>query len=203
VSTVDTQAQGERAASKHAAEPSGDPMTAARTPRGSGSAPAAAFVVALLLLLLGIIAVRDFLVEMGWVSGTPWIEGALSHAGILEPEPWMVPIFVVLIMLGTLLALLALRPRPRKAMRMVGDTGVYVRYADLEKLLTKSAEDTDGVESADVSVKSGKIAVRAQTTAGQGEVGTIEHALSQSLEPVISALADRPNLTVKANPYRP
>ena len=87
------------------------------------AAPAATgvtLVLALVLIALGVIAVRDVLLWTGAITGTPWIINALKYFDGLTPQEWMLPAGIAVAILGVLLVLRrrqAAAPDPSAAQR--------------------------------------------------------------------------------------
>lgn len=186
------------------ADPDTDPaetMKAAKAPKGASSAPTVAIVIAIAVAALGAVCVRDALVSWGVISGTGWIAAVVDANASVTSKSWMLPIFVLMVLAAIPLVLVALRPRRRRAMRLVGSTGVYIRHRDLETLLERAARDTDGVESAKADV-SGKrqVTLRVLSTAPAEDVDSVKGALTASTSTILDALADTPKLTVKVTP---
>lgn len=176
-------------------------MKAAKAPKGVSSAPTVAILIALAVAALGAVCVRDALVSWGVVSGTGWIAAVVDQSASVTSKSWMLPIFVLMVLAAIPLVLVALRPRRRRATRLKGSTGVYIRHRDLETLLERAARDTDGVESvnADVSGKR-RVTLRVLSTAPAEDVDSVKSALTASTSTILDALAVNPQLTLKVTP---
>ena len=133
--------------SPSAEQPPGDApvMAAAKTPVGPGRVSFVGAVLAVLLVAVGCVGVRDALVSAGLLAGTSWLEGGVDALDGLAPQWWMVPVGAVLLLLGLWLMLTAVRPRPRTAVRLRSQTGVFLRPGDVGRLAARAAEDVDGV----------------------------------------------------------
>lgn len=160
------------------------PMTAAKTPVASGAIATLGLLLALLLTVAGVVAVRDALVYAGVVQGTPVLSHAARAVNGVTPAAWLVPVAVVLALLGLWLLVTALRPRPRKAVALSAQTGVFLRPGDVSRLAETAAEQVDGVLDVSVSAKTRTATATVRTTGDDGIVEHVREAVTQRLAPL-------------------
>lgn len=91
-------------------------------PRKVGGASIASVPLLLAVIALGVIAVRDALVSLGWVAGSRWIDTVPRIADDVRWSSWWAwPATVGAIVLGLVLLIAALKPRRRSHIPVSGD----------------------------------------------------------------------------------
>lgn len=145
----------------------GAPVTPAAG-RPPVAAPAAGYVgtlLALLMLGVGAVALRDFAVAMGWLSGSRWTTAAIGTLDGLTCQGWMVPLGIVLALLGLWFSNAALRPRRRTGVAVPAASSVWIAPAELARLAAAAAETVPGVLGSRASANLRRINVTADVTA--------------------------------------
>lgn len=168
--------------------------TAGRTPAATPAAAPWALLLALAVIVLGAIGIRDALVAAGALRGTSWTKRAADTIDGLSPQTWMIPAGVALALLGLWWLLAALKPRKRTEIALSGDPGAWIRSGDLARLTQPTAENVDGVVSARVSAGRRTVTVKATTTAR--EATEIRAALADAVEDRLTAMQRAPKVKV-------
>lgn len=168
------------------------PLQAPKTPVGPGLITAIGLVLAVLLTAVGVVAVHDALVAAGALGGREWLTRAVGAVDGTTPAAWLVPVGVLLVLLGLWLLMTALRPRPRTAIALDADTGVFLRPRDVAKLARDAAQDVDGVSSAKASARRRAISVSVHATAPDG----IDERVTAAVTERLRALATQPKIRV-------
>ena len=151
--------------------------------RGPVAPPAAGYVgslIALLLLALGVVALRDGAVAAGWLRGRPFLTTAIGWVDGLGFDWWMIPAGIAAIAIGAWWVYAALRPRRHTAVAVTARSSVWIGPADLARLASSAAETVPGVIDARSSATLRKIVVTATTTvgdAGSGFAAAVETAV--------------------------
>ncbi len=174
------------AAVSSAAPKSRAPMAAAKPPVGVGPVPFVGAVLALVLVAVGVAGIRDALVAIGAVEGEPWIDTVVDTVDGWQPQFWLVPAGIALVLLGVWLILVALRPRSRTGVAVRAATGVFLRTGDVERLAARAASDVDGVLSARSSASHRKVEVRVAVTGGANTADRVRTAVQDALQPLES-----------------
>ncbi|KAA0092773.1 hypothetical protein CIW49_28730 [Mycolicibacterium sp. P1-18] len=133
------------------------------------AAPAAGYVgalIALLILALGAVALRDAAVHFGWLTGTAWIDTAVSGLDGLTYQGWMLPAGIVAILVGLWWVSAAIRPRRRTALEVPATTSVWIAKGDLARLASAAADSVPGVLDSRASASLRTVKVTANVTAG-------------------------------------
>ena len=169
-------------------------LPAAKTPVSSGAITGLGLVLAVVLTAVGVVAVRDALVYAGVLHGTPLLALAARATNGVTPAVWMVPVGVVLALLGLWLLVMALRPRPRKAVTLTAQTGVYLRPKDVSRLAETAAERVDGVLDVHVSATPKTANVTVRSTGDQATGDRVRDAITTRLAP----LENPPTLKIRS-----
>ena len=175
------------AAVSSAAPKSRAPMPAAKPPVGVGPVPFVGAVLALVLVAVGVAGIRDALVAIGAVEGEPWIDSVVDTVDGWQPQFWLVPAGIALVLLGVWLILVALRPRSRTGVAVRAATGVFLRTGDVERLVARAASDVDGVLSARSSASHRKVEVQVAVTGGSATGDRVRAAVQDVLQPLENA----------------
>ncbi|HET7474493.1 MAG TPA: DUF6286 domain-containing protein [Dermatophilaceae bacterium] len=175
----------------------GQPTTAAlapaKTPVGSGRLGTVGLVLALVVTALGVVAVRDALAYAELIGGRPWVGALVRAVDRQRPSGWLVPVGVVLALVGLWLLVTALRPRPRTAVALAAQTGVFVRPKDVARVATDAAEQVDGVLSANVRATRRTVTVAVRTTGNPNTQREVQERVSRRL----AGLDTTPTITVR------
>ncbi|TPG33030.1 DUF6286 domain-containing protein [Mycolicibacterium hodleri] len=183
--------------------PGGDARVGTSVSPAAGRAPVAAptagyvgALVALLLLAVGAMALRDAAVDWGWLRGAPWITTAISGLDGLTHQVWMLPAGVVAVLLGLWSITAGLRPRRRTALAVSARTSVWIPRADLARLATAAADTVPGVLSAKASASLRTVSVTAVVTTGGDAAldAAINAAVTEALNGFI---VDTPRIKVR------
>ena len=172
------------------------PLAAAKSPVGPGAVAALGLVLAIGLLCLGAVGIHDAFIASGVVKGSSWIATTAAGADGLTPAAWMVPAGVAVLAAGVWAMVTALRPRPRTAIAVAAQTGVYLRPRDVARLARTAAEDVDGVTSAGASASRRTVTVSVRATSAGQVAEHVDAAVGQAL----SALATAPKIRVRVTP---
>lgn len=177
-----------------------DPSTAVelgsgRTPKAVPAAAPWAVLVALVVLALGVIGVRDALVAAGALHGTLWTTQTAEAIDGLTKRVWMVPAGVVLALLGLWWVLTALKPRKRTETTVAGSPGAWLRPGDLARLARAAADDVGGVVSVSTTATRRTVTVTATTTTDDS--AELRAAISDAVGDKLAALQKAPRVKVR------
>ncbi|OBB58240.1 hypothetical protein A5757_17240 [Mycobacterium sp. 852013-51886_SCH5428379] len=167
-------------------------VTPSPTPRKAASATYPAVGLAMGLIALGAVAVRDAVLAAGWISGTPWIPPAVHVVDGLAPAAWTVVAGAGAALVGVALVITAVAPRRRRGVPVDADTAVYVELTDVARLASAAAEQTPGVISARTSAGRRSVTVRCRVT------GPVDRdAVVADVTTVLSGLSSPPRVRVE------
>jgi len=170
--------------------------TAGRTPTATPAAAPWAVLLALVVLALGVVGIRDGLVAAGAFGGSSWTKNTANAIDGLTARTWMIPAGIGLAVLGLWWLLAALKPRKRTEISLSGTPGAWMRPADLARLVQPTVENVEGVVSASTSATRRTVTVKATTTARDStEVRT---AVTDAVGDRLVALRRAPRVKVKA-----
>lgn len=119
---------------------------AAREPRAAAKSRHAAVALALIAIGLGVVALRDASVTLGYAAGAPWIHRAIAAVNGLQPHWWMIPAGGVAVTVGAWLMLWSVWPRRKTAIAVTAPVGVWIQPDDAARLATDAAASIPGVE---------------------------------------------------------
>lgn len=174
--------------------PETEPLPGAGRPTAPGIARKAGLLVALLLVALGLAGIYDALVQGNVIDGRRLVEPLLEWLDGLEPQDWMLPAGVAVAVLGLLLVLAALWPRPHRSLPVAARTGVFATRGAVEELTVDSAAAHGGVLDASARARTGAVAVKVVT---DGEPETAAE-VRQSVTERLDRLARTPKVRVGA-----
>jgi copper chaperone CopZ len=170
--------------------------TAGRTPTAAPAAAPWAVLLALVVLALGVVGIRDALIAAGAFGGSSWTRNTANAIDGLTARTWMIPAGIGLAVLGLWWLLTALKPRKRTEISLSGTPGAWMRPGDLARLVQPTVENVEGVVSASTSATRRTVTVKATTTARDStEVRT---AVTDVVGDRLSALRRAPRVKVKA-----
>ncbi len=167
------------------------PMDAAKQPIGAGPAPLGGLLVAALIVAVGVVGVQHALYAGGLV-GTSWLDETIAGVDGLRSALWVLLLGVALVIVGVWLLVTALRPRPKKALALRAETGVYLRPRDLERLASAAATDVPGVLDVSASATRRKVKITVEATGDQDVAANVTAAVRDRL----SSLERPPGVSV-------
>jgi len=170
--------------------------TAGRTPTAAPAAAPWAVLLALVVLALGVVGVRDALVAAGAFGGSSWTKNTANAIDGLTARTWMIPAGIGLAVLGLWWLLAALKPRKRTEISLSGTPGAWMRPSDLARLVQPTVENVEGVVSASTSATRRTVTVKATTTARDSV--QVRTAVTEAVGDRLSALRRAPRVKVKA-----
>ena len=172
-------------------------VSAAKTPWGTPGVGVLGMLLALVVVALGLVGIRDFVVLQGWTGGTAWLPQLADRFHRTFPDAGVVFWGVVALVLGIVLLGFAFGRRPRPAHRLAGEVPMWLGSRDVARLATHAARGVDGVT--DVSSSAGRrtLTVTITTTAG-GRDDAIDGAVTRAVLDRLSPLARPPRVEVQA-----
>ncbi|MEJ5943813.1 DUF6286 domain-containing protein [Pseudokineococcus basanitobsidens] len=177
----------------HETSSGSDPLGAAKAKTGTGPVPVIAIVLAVLLLALAALLVRDGLVALGWVGGTPWLPVPVQGLDGTAPSALVVVVGVVAALVGLWLVVQAFHRRSRKTVAVESACGLFVTTRDVARLSTGAARDVDGVMDASSSAGRRSVTVQVTTTGDAAVAEAVRAAVTDRL----SVLDPTPKVRVR------
>jgi hypothetical protein len=163
------------------------------------AAPAAGYVgtlIAVLLLGLGVVALRDSAVSAGWLDGREWTKNAIGWLDGLTFAWWMIPAGVLAVVVGLWWVYAALRPRRRTAVAIDAHSSIWIAPADLARLASHAAESVPGVLDARSSATLNRITVTAHTTS-DGDATAVESTITDAVRQATTLLGEPVKIRVR------
>lgn len=127
-----------------------------RDPIGGHRAVVIGAVMALLLVAIAVLAVRDLVVAQGWATGQPWVPQVVSDLDGLTPSPTVLAVATLVALVGLALVLAAVLPAPRRHVRAEGPDQLWTTPTAVATAAAASVDRTPGVLSARVASASRK-----------------------------------------------
>lgn len=154
-------------------------------------------VGAVLCALAGVIA-RDLGVRYGAERpGDSWVADALRWFSGLPVNAWTVAAGIAVAALGVVVAVAALRPRPRTHVRFASGTSIWLRPVDIARISTYTTIQETGATNVRSQATRTRLQVRAQDN-GQGEA--MATRLRQALTERFAGLRRPPRIDVHLTP---
>ena len=173
-------------------------MTHVDTPRGfAPAAPATragrvawwSIALAVLLLVLGVLVLREALVAAGRVQGDPWLAPVVDSADGVAPSTAVTVAGVVLALLGLWLVAIALGRRVRTRLDVTSSTGTTIGIGDAARLAASAADEVDRVLSARASATRRSVTVTITNLEGDDVTEAVRAAVTERLAPLAQPLS--------------
>jgi hypothetical protein len=123
---------------------------AGRTPTAASAAGLLALLLALSLVGLGAVAVRDLLVALGQLGGEPWLPLLPEALDGLTASAAVAGAGVALGVTGFLVVVAGLLPARRTHVAVAGDDGLWLTPGAVAALAASAADRAEGVVASDV-----------------------------------------------------
>lgn len=166
-----------------------------RPPRARPPAVPVALALALGLIAVGVVAVRDLIVSQGWANGTPWSEVVVSAFDGLTASIAVVAGGIAVAVIGLLLIWLSLKPGRKTHLRASNAEDLWLSQRALAALAVAVADRAPGVIAAEATrVTRRRVVVQVVTSQ---EPTVVADAVQSSLDSTVSGLTDA-RLSVRA-----
>ena len=128
-------------------------------------------LLAVALVALAVVAVRDAAVSAGWTTGPSWTEQLLEGVDGRTPDAASTAIGFGLVLFGLLLLLTSLRPARRTHLATpAADADVWISRRAVSRLAEDAAERVPGVESVTARTRR-RLVVKVSATEDSTEQG--------------------------------
>lgn len=172
-------------------------LSPAAVPRRPPAGGVVGLLLALGLVALGALAVYDAIVLLGWAEGDPLLTPTVSGEASVTPGTVTTVAAVGVALLGLVLLWVALRPGRRRGAELEAATGVWLTWADVERIAAAVAEQQDGVLSASATASPRTVEVSAHTTTSD-----VEPSVREAVTEALTALRRAPRVVLNARVNR-
>ncbi|MCD2107735.1 DUF6286 domain-containing protein [Rhodococcus erythropolis] len=161
---------------------------AAPVPLATPGSAFTGFLIAAAVLALGVVGIRDALVDLGAITGSHWISGAFEYVDGLAYQGWMLPAGIAAVVLGLWFVILGFKPRRKTANALVGVVDTWIDPADVAAIASVRVESLTNVRSASSHATRRKLEVKASVTpdgaaTAESEIRAVLGNLAQTLSP--------------------
>ena len=151
------------------------------TPKARPAASGVSLVLALALVGVAVVAVRDLAVDRGWTNGTAWTGDLVDRLDGTAAGVPAVIVGVVLALAGLWLVLTAVRPAASTHEATSGPSDVWITRSAVRAVATGAAEHTPGVAAASSRHRRGRVVVTVQSDR-PGVAADVETAVRTALD---------------------
>lgn len=145
--------------------------------------------LAIVVVCLGVLLLREALVAAGTIDGSSWLAPLIDRADGLQPSTVLSIVGGVVALLGLWLVVLALGRRVRTRLALSVSPGMTIGIADAARLARSAAEDVDLVLAAKASATRRRVTVTVSTYEGDEVVPSVQAAVTARLAPLAQPLA--------------
>lgn len=121
------------------------PLSPARGRLARGPIGVAGPLLAVVVLVLGVVLVRDALVAGGLLGGRGVVPALLDAADRFRARTWLIPVGAGIALVGLALLYAALRVRPRRGIPVTAATGLFLTNHGVARLASDAAGEVGGV----------------------------------------------------------
>lgn len=140
----------------------------ARAPLARHRAVAIGIVLALVLVAVGVVAVRDLAVAQDWAAGEPWLAEELRSLDGLEATDGVLAVASVAGLLGLLLVYAGIRPAARRHVASPEVPQLWSSPSALAEVARSAADRAPGVVSARTArARTGRVVIEIATREGR------------------------------------
>ncbi|MEJ5997622.1 DUF6286 domain-containing protein [Corynebacterium sp. H130] len=155
-------------------------------------------VVAVLLSLgafgLAAAAARELWTKRTGTALESWLRPVFDTISRAHFESWMFPAGVISAVVGLVLVIIALKPRPSTHEALAAAPNFWIRNVDVARLCTATAERVPSVATASTYAAPRHVTV---TITGSDRHADLAERVAEAVQPILDQLADERTLTVK------
>lgn len=167
----------------------------AKPPAGMSYAIVVGALVALALVALGAVAIRDGLILVDATHGRLWMDWFAAKAAVLVPADWMIWVGIICVLLGFWALVIGVRPRPKRHLS-VGDAHlVWIRARDCGRIAEDAAGSIGAVRSTRVKAKHRNIRLQVVTA---GDLAQVADSAERAANSRLSSVQGPPQVRVRA-----
>ena len=166
-----------------------------RQPSAVPAAVPAAVFLALVLLGVGVVALRDTAVALQWLHGAPWIDAVIDRIDGMSFAWWVIPAGLTALAVGAVLVISAVRPPRKTALAVKARSSVWISPWELAGVSTFAANSVPGVFDASTAATRRTLAVSARV-ADAKTIDTKTAEIDAAVRSAIQFLADPPKIGV-------
>lgn len=155
-------------------------------PRARPKAASLGVLVAVLLVALAVVAVRELAVDQGWATGSSWLQSLLDTLSGRTAGTAVLVVGIVLVAVGVLVLHVALRPGRVTHLATTDDGDVWLTRGALAALAHEVVDRQAGVVSVDAE-PAGRRKVKVRVVARDDRAGVeqqVRDALGRRLDPL-------------------
>lgn len=168
----------------------------AKAPAAAPATVVTGVLLALVLLGVGVVFLRDALLAAGALTGSPWLTWFADKAEVISASsPWMVWAGPVAVVVGLILVVAALKPR-KSTHWAAEEPGVYIGRADAARLVANAAHESTSVVAARADV-SGRRALRVTARTVANDTAAVTTEVDRAVTHRLAALRPTPNVRTR------
>ncbi len=172
--------------------------TQARTPVAAPAAAVIGVLLALVVIAVGAVALREMLLGANAIAGPDWVTATARWVDGLQPATWLLPAGVGVVLVGLWWVWAAVKPRRRTEVALDGGAGVWMRAGDISRAAHATADSVAGTTTA--SARTSRRRVTVTITATQAEAdglrGQVAEAVAERLAPLERTLSVKVKTTI-------
>lgn len=170
--------------------------TPAKAPAAAPATVITGVLLALVLLGVGAVFLRDALVAAGALTGGPWLRWFADKAELISSSsPWMLWAGPVAVVVGLVLVVAALKPR--KATHWAAEEpGVYIGRSDAARLVANAAHESTSVVAARADV-TGRRALRVTARTVANDTTGVTQDVDRAATHRLAALRPAPSIRTR------
>ncbi len=169
-------------------------------PAAIPAAAPVAVVTSVALIVAGLIALRDFLVERRVIGGAEWSRGVFEWIAELSWQTWMLPAAAGAVVAGAAMLVLFVVPRSRPHVPAGGAPVLWLWPTDVARMCTATSLQVSGVVTAHTTA-SEKL-VRVQVTTSSADPEAVRAAVLGAVSAVLAELVRTPRVSVVVAAHR-
>lgn len=173
----------------------------ARTPVAAPAAALVGLLIALLVIALGVVAIREMLLGANAITGPDWVVATARWVDDRQPAAWMVPVGVLAVLVGLWWVLAALKPRRRTEVKVSGAGGVWMRPADISRVAHATADSVAGTTTASANTSRRRVTVTITATRVEAQSlhSEVADAVAERLAPLERSLSVKVKTTITSD----
>lgn len=163
-------------------------------PKSQPASRAVSVVLSMTAIGVAVAAARELWTKRTGTTLKSWLRPVFEFISRAEYQPWMLPVGMLVFVLGLVLIVVTVKPRPKTHVRLAQAPNMWIRDVDIARMCTATAERVPGVASASTHASPRTVVV---SITGSNQHPDLAERVEAAVTPIVQQLSQPRKVSVK------